>query len=401
MKKYGVCVVLMCCISALKVVASPKNDAKHTESYQFVDEISLAVTPVKDQANSGICWCFSGVGMVESELLRQGKGMFDLSEKWIVRHIYLEKAIKWVRMHGTCALSGGGTLNDVTYVMDRYGIVPEEDYPMQKDAATPYKDDELNAALKAYVEAIVKDPHAKLSTSWITGLNGILDAFLGGCPETFVYQGVSYTPKSFVEYLGIKHSDYVIITSFAHHAPYAAFALEIPDNWNWTTFYNVSLEELGRVVDSALMQGYTVNWATDISDQGWAFMNGFAIVPVTRTDEMAPSDREMWPDLTDEQISQRLHDPYETLPERRISTAMRQEAFDTYETTDDHGMLVMGIAKDQRGRLFYKVRNSWGVQGRYNGYCYVSKPFLLYKTIGVLVHKDGIPPEIKEKLSLN
>ncbi|WP_300285355.1 C1 family peptidase [uncultured Alistipes sp.] len=397
MKNIWLRTALLCCLAS---VAHGQDAEKKTEAYRFTDKKLVDVTPVKDQARSGTCWSFSGMGLVESDLLRRGKGECDLSEMWIVRHAYAEKVAKYIRMHGNANLGGGGTLNDVTYIIDRYGIVPEEVYPGLGYGTDRHVHGELDAAVRAYAEAIVKNPNKTLTPSWKKGLDGILDAYLGVCPEKFTYEGKEYTPKSFAEELGIRHDDYVMITSFTHHPFYAPFALEIPDNWNWALSYNVPMEDMARIVDAALEAGYAVNWASDVSEKGFAYNKGFAVVPVTKVEEMSDSEKGKWTALTDEEIKKMTLDLNGMLPEKTITQQMRQEAFDNYETTDDHGILIMGLAEDQNGNRFYKVKNSWGDSGAYHGYFYASVPFLLYKSTGILLHKDALPKDIKNKLGI-
>ena len=325
-----------------------KKDKK-AETYVFQDVKTVPVTSVKDQSRSGTCWSFSGMGEVESDLLVRGKGEHDLAEMWIVRNAYFEKAVRYVRMHGSANLGGGGTLNDVVYIIDRYGIVPEEVYPGLRYGTDRHVHGELDAVIKAYVDAVVENPNKSLSTAWQDGLNGILDAYLGPRPEKFAYRGKEYTPKSFAEELGIRSDDYVLLTSFTHHPFYEPFALEIPDNWNAALSYNVTIDDLRRIVDASLEKGYAVNWASDVSEKGFAYNKGFAIVPVAKVEEMSDSEKGKWTKLTEEELRKMTLDLSGMLPEKTITQQMRQQAFDNYETTDDHGMLIMGVAEDQNG----------------------------------------------------
>lgn len=376
-----------------------KKDKK-AETYVFQDVKTVPVTSVKDQSRSGTCWSFSGMGEVESDLLVRGKGEHDLAEMWIVRNAYFEKAVRYVRMHGSANLSGGGTLNDVVYIIDRYGIVPEEVYPGLRYGTDRHVHGELDAVIKAYVDAVVENPNKSLSTAWQDGLNGILDAYLGPRPEKFAYRGKEYTPKSFAEELGIRSDDYVLLTSFTHHPFYEPFALEIPDNWNAALSYNVTIDDLRRIVDASLEKGYAVNWASDVSEKGFAYNKGFAIVPVAKVEEMSDSEKGKWTKLTEEELRKMTLDLSGMLPEKTITQQMRQQAFDNYETTDDHGMLIMGVAEDQNGNQYYKVKNSWGDTGAYHGYLYASVPFVLYKSTGIMVRKDVLPEDLKAKLGI-
>lgn len=397
MKKHLLWLLLLGCVAG---VVRAQDNKEAPGPYVFTDVNVLDITPVKDQARSGTCWSFAGIGQVESELLRRGKGVHDLSEMWIVRHAYFDKAVRYVRMQGKANLGGGGTLNDVSYVIDRYGIVPEEAYPGLNYGTDRHVHAEMDAAIKAYADAIVTNPNKSISTAWQNGLNGILDAYLGSRPEKFTYRGKEYTPQSFAEELGLRPSDYVLVTSFTHHPFYRSFALEVPDNWNGALFYNVPLEEMERIIDNSLEKGYTVNWASDVSEKGFAYKKGFAVVPVASVEEMSDSEKGKWTTLSADELRKLSLDLSRILPEKTITQAMRQQAFDSQETTDDHGMLIMGSARDQQGDKFYKVKNSWGKDGVFGGCFYASAPFVMYKTTGIMVHKDAIPDDIRRKLDI-
>lgn len=367
--------------------AEPRNSEPDSlkTTFAFSDEKVLPVTPVKNQAQSGTCWCFSGIGMVECELLRDGKGEHDLSEMWIVRNIYKEKVAKYVRMHGNSSLSPGGVPDDVVYIISRYGIVPEEVYSGLNDAEN-HNHKELDEAIRTFAQKMVKNDSAVLATEWELQLDSILDRYLGTCPETFVYRGKEYTPKSLAEELDIDTEEYINLTSFSHHPLYATFSLEIPDNWNWSRFGNVTIEDIEAVVEASLKAGHAINWASDVSDPGFRYKDGFAVILENEDGK---------PVLSAEAIAKGSEQEVTITPE------MRQEAFDDYRTTDDHGMLIVGTATDQNGNRFYKVKNSWGETGKYKGFFYVSKPYLLYKTTALLVHRDAVPHEVIKKLEAN
>lgn len=400
MKKFVVAAALLCL--SLGAGAQELRSSAETQSkqYEFRDVKILDATPVKNQSRSGTCWSFSGIGTIESDLLRRGKGEFDLSEMWIVRNTYYEKALRYARMHGNTNLSGGGATDDVPYIISRYGIVPEEVYPGLNYGTDIHVHAELDAVIRAYMDAVIKNPNKTLSTAWREGLDGILDAYLGAKPEKFTYKGKEYTPASFAQELGISADDYVLITSFTHHPFYSRFALEIPDNWNWGLAYNVPVADLMVVIDNSLAKGYAVNWAADVSEKGFLYNKGFAVVPVQRAEEMSNSEKAKWSSLTEDEIKRMTLNISGMVPERAITQEMRQEAFDNFETTDDHGMVLVGTAMDQDGTPFYKVKNSWGDKGIYNGYLYASVPFVQYKTVSVLVHKEAIPSSVKAKIGL-
>jgi bleomycin hydrolase len=376
--------------------------ALHSQTgYKFKDVKDLQVTPVKDQHRSGTCWSFSGISFFESELLRMGKGEYDLSEMFVVRTSYEGKADKYVRMHGNVNFAGGGAFNDVTYTLENYGIVPDEAYCGLNYDEEMHVHGELDKVLKTYIDGVIENRNRKLTPVWDDAFDGILDAYLGSYPSEFVYKGKSYTPGSFRDELGLDMNDYVMVSSFTHHPFYEPFILEVPDNWAWGEVYNVKIEELTDIVDYSVNNGYSVAWATDVSEKGFKWKEGLAVVPSENIEDIAGLERTRWDELSEEEKNKRIYDFSEIRPEKKITQEMRQEAFDNYQTTDDHGMHITGIAKDQKGNMYYKVKNSWGVEDHvYGGYLYASKAFVQYKTTSILVHKEGIPAEMRKKLGL-
>jgi len=374
------------------------NDAK-ADTFQFTTIKALPITPVKNQASSGTCWAFSGIGFIESELLRMGKGEYDLSEMFVVSKNYSDKAQKYVRMHGTTNFGGGGSFADVLDCIKYYGIVPDQAQPGLNYGDTLHRHGELDQLLRAYVDALIRDSNKKLTTAWFNGFNGILNAYLGECPETFTYNGKQYTPKSFVDFLGINIDDYVSITSFTHHPFYTSFPIEVPDNWRWAYSYNVPLDELIQIIDSSINKGYTVAWASDVSERGFS-RKGIAVVPDAKAKEGAGSDQARWLGLTPAERENRINNLTGPVPEMTITQEMRQKAFDNYETTDDHGMLIYGIAQDQNGSRYYMIKNSWGIDNSYKGTWYFSLPFVQYKTLSIVVNKAVLSKELKEKLNI-
>lgn len=368
------------------------------KGYQFTDQVVNPATSVKDQSRSGTCWAFSCLGFIESEIMRNGGEELDLSVMWVVRNIYFEKAVKYVRLHGHLNFAVGGNAGDVLTAIRDYGIVPMEVYPgLNYGTAKPHFD-EIDAVLKAYVEAVVSQ--RKLTTAWQDGLNGILDAYFGEMPETFVYNGKEYTPKSFAESLPLNLDEYVDLTSFTHHPFYERFTLEVPDNWRCHQQYNLPLDELMRTLDYALDNGYTVEWAADVSEQGFNRQLAIGIVPETELESMEGTEAEKWGALSQEERMRALYSFDEPVQERVITQEMRQAAYDNYETTDDHGMQIVGYAVDQTGARFYRVKNSWDVRAPYDGYYYFSRAFLEYKTMSFLVNVNSIPKDIRKKLGL-
>jgi bleomycin hydrolase len=372
------------------------------EGYVFTTVKEVKATPVKNQYRSGTCWSYSALSFLESELLRKGKSEYDLSEMWIVRHTYPAKAEKYMRLHGNISLSAGGSFGDVLWVMRNYGIVPQNSYQGLNYGEDKDVHSELDAATKAYADAILKtSERSGLTTAWMDGFEGIMDAYLGERPEKFSYNGKEYTPQSFMQSLGLNLDDYVSITSYTHHPFYEPFILEIPDNWIWGSSYNVPMNEMQEIVNNAINIGYSVLWGADVSENGFAYRKGVAVVPVTKTDEMSDSDKARWIGVSDKDRESQIMNLDKPVTERKITQDMRQIAFDNFQTTDDHGMHITGIAKDQNSKIFYKVKNSWGTNdSKYDGYFYCSEAFFLYKTMNIMVHKSAIPKDTANKLGL-
>ena len=276
---------IACALLSMSFCSWANENKTDSVGYQFTVTKELKTNPVKDQSRSGTCWSFSTLSFIEDDLLRQGKPAVDLSEMFIVRNDYIEKAIKYVRMHGDIAFSAGGSAYDVLYIIDKYGIVPEEVYTGLNYGTDKHQHGELDAILKGYVDAIIANPNKKLSTAWLDGFKAVLDTYLGKVPEKFTYNGVEYTPQSFAKSLGIKASDYVPLTSFTHHDFYKPFAIEVPDNWLWSEYYNIPLNELMETIDYAIDKGFTVMWASDVSEKGFQYLKGFAVVPVEKKNE--------------------------------------------------------------------------------------------------------------------
>ncbi len=378
-------------------------DTTSAEGYRFTDTKIIPTTAVKDQSRSGTCWCFSTLSFLESEILRAGGPALHLSEMWIVRHSFMDKAEKYVRMHGTINFAEGGASHDVTAGIKAHGIVPFEVYPGLNYGTEKPDFHELSVVLKAYLDAVVKtgDKSGKaLSTAWKRGFDAILDEYFGPLPETFTYEGKEYTPETFAAQLPIDLDNYIDISSFTHHPFYTQFIIEVPDNWMWGTVYNVPLDEMMQIIDHALEQGYTVSWGTDVSEKGFSRTKAIGIVPEADTESMSGTEAERWGKLTDKEKEAALYKFDKPGKERTITQQMRQTAFDNYETTDDHGMLIMGTATDQAGNRYYKVQNSWNVLPPYDGFWYFSCPFVAYKTTSIMVNKQALPKEIARKLGL-
>jgi aminopeptidase C len=376
-----------------------QKDTAKVDSFKFTITKELKISPVKNQASSGTCWSFSTIGFFESELLRMGKPEVDLSEMFVVHHSYSDKADKYVRMNGTCNFAGGGSFYDVWYVLKNYGIVPESQMTGLNYGEEKHKHGELDALTDAYVKVIVSNPNKKLSTAWKAGFDGILDAYLGQCPKEFTVDGKKYTPLTYEQSLGLNLDDYVSLTSFTHHPYYTQFAIEIPDNWRNSESYNLPLNEFMQVFDNAIDKGYTIAWASDVSEKGFT-RNGIAVNPETKKANLPGTDQAKWLNISQKEMEEKILKADHPQPEVVVTPEVRQASFDNYQTTDDHGMVIFGTAKDQNGTKYYLVKNSWGTDSKYKGIWYASESFVKHKTIDILVHKDAVPKEILKKLGI-
>jgi len=382
--------------------AAQDNEKKSDSGYVFTIVKQLPATPVKNQYRSGTCWSYSAISFLESELLRTGKDTFDLSEMYCVRNAYSDKALVYIRYNGKHNFGGGGAAHDVTSVLKKYGMVPEEAYTGMTIGEPNPVHGEMDAVLEADVEAVLKNPNKKLTPVWHKGFNGLLDAYLGTVPEKFTYKGKEYTPASFSSMMGLNPDDYVELSSYTHHPFYSKFILEVPDNWEMGEVYNIPVEELIQVIDNSINQGYTVVWGADVSEKGFSWKNGVAVVPDKNAAEVAGMESGKWSKLSDADKDKLLFKFERPNPEKKITQEMRQVEFDNYQTTDDHGMHLTGIAKDQNGTKYYLIKNSWGLDGSpYKGYFYASEAYVKLKTMDIMVHKNAIPKELRKKLGIN
>lgn len=371
------------------------QEPKKEEGFVFSTVKENPITSIKNQNRSSTCWSFSSLAFLESELLRQGKGEYDLSEMFVVHHTMADRAERYVRLHGDNSFSPGGSFYDVVYCMNNYGLVPQEAMNGIMYGDTLPVHNELDAVAEAYVNAIAKGKLTKLTPVWMNGLNAIYDTYLGKCPEKFSYKGKEYTPLTFAKSLGLNADDYVSLTSYTHHPFYKKFAIEIQDNWRNGESWNLPIDEFMTVIDNAVNNGYTVAWGSDVSEDGFT-RDGIAVVPQMNRTDLTGSDMARWTGLT--MADKRKELTSKPMPEMEITQEMRQKAFNNWETTDDHGMLIYGMAKDQNGKEYYMVKNSWGTNNKYKGTWYASKSFVKYKTMNILVHKDALPKEIAKKL---
>ena len=382
---------------ALSVYA---QDNKEAEGYKFTELKRLPATSVKSQDRAGTCWSWSTISFLETEMMRLGKDSVSLSPMFIVWHTYNEKADKYVRMHGKLNFGQGGASADVTWAIKNYGIVPLEVYKGLNYGEDVHVHGELDGILKAYLDVVVSNPNRKLSTAWKRGYDGVLDAYLGEIPEKFTYKGKEYTPMTFYkEATGLNMDDYISLTSFTHHPFYTQFALEVPDNWIGEMSYNIPLDELMDVLDKAIDKGYSFSCGSDVSERGFS-RDGIAIVPTADIKDMSNAEITKWVALSKKEKDAQLYKFDKPGKEKEITQEMRQEAFDNYQTQDDHGMHVVGKAVDQAGNKYFVVKNSWGDYNKYHGYLYVSYPFLAYKTTSIMIHKDALPKDLKKKLGI-
>ncbi|MBO4621141.1 MAG: aminopeptidase [Paludibacteraceae bacterium] len=386
-------------IGPIKINAEEaKKDS--TEGWQFTTIDSVGITPVKDQNRSGTCWCFSTLSFLESEILRTKGLELDLSEMFIVSHNMLDRATYFVRQYGEGSqYAPGGSAYDVIYCMEHYGLVTQEAMPGIRYGDTLPNHTEVDVICKNFLNGLTGGKVKKLSPVWREAFQAIWDTYVGKCPETFVYGGKTYTPVEFKNWLGLKESDYVSLTSYTHHPFYERFALEVPDNWRMDQMYNLPIEELMEVIDNAIKNGYTLAWGADISETGFT-RKGVGVMPdADHGADITGSDAAKWLGLSADDKRKEL--TKKPLPEVEVTQEMRQKAYDNWETTDDHGMHIFGIAKDQNGKEYYMVKNSWGTaKSDYKGIWYVSRAFMAYKTNNIVVHKDALPKSIKKKLGI-
>ena len=382
--------------------AKKKSAAKQSNKPVFTIVKEIPVTSMKDQNRSGTCWDYSTLSFFEAEILKATGKKYDLCESFIANKTYMDRAIQVVRYHGDCQFAQGGSAEDVLATLKTHGICPEDAMPfpgsLYGDSLNNFN--EFFGVLEPYVAAVAKSSAKKISNAWKNGFQGILDAYLGKCPEKFTFEGKEYTPKSFMNTLGLNLDDYVSITSYTHHPFYTTFAVEVQDNWRFPQSYNLPMEEMMEIIDNAIEQGYTVAWGGDVSEDGFTRKGLAYAVDTKATESLAGSDMARWLKLAPTKRTSILDSLGCKVPEVVPTQEMRQERFDNWELTDDHGMHIYGIAKDQNGKEYYMVKNSWGETGDYKGTWYMTKTFIAANTMDFLINKNAIPKDIRKKLGI-
>ena len=398
-----IALALFMIVGSAEAAKKKASEKKNTNKPVFTTIKEIPITSVKDQNRSGTCWDYSTLSFFEAEILKATGKKYDLCESFVANKTYMERAIQVVRFHGDCQFAQGGSAEDVLATMKTHGIVPEGTMPfpgsLYGDSLNNFN--EFFSVLEPYVAAVSKSTAKKISTAWKGGLQGILDTYLGKCPENFTYEGKQYTPKSFMASLGIDLNDYVSITSYTHHPFYTAFAVEVQDNWRFPLSYNVPMDEMMQIIDNAIEQGYTVAWGGDVSEDGFTRKGlAYAIDSKKTEQSLQGSDMAKWLKMTTTKKRDVIDSLGCTVPEIVPTQQLRQERFDNWELTDDHGMHIYGVAKDQNGKEYYMVKNSWGESGDYKGTWYMTKTFIAANTMDFLINKKAIPANIRKKLGI-
>lgn len=388
MKQFSIAILLFSTFFLNNIHAQEVNNSE--KGYVFKEDFRIPVTSVKNQYRSGTCWSFSALSFLEAELLRMGKGDVDISEMFVVNHCYRDKADRYVRMHGNLNFGGGGAFHDVLYVLKNYGLVTEKAYPGLNYDTDNHVHGELDEVLTKFMKGVIANKNKTITPAWKNAFTGIIDAYLGELPK-------NVKPNDF---MGLNAENYVELSSFSHHPFYKTFILEVPDNWLWGSVYNLPINEFEQVIDYALKEGYTVAWAADVSHKGFKYNKGIAVIPETEVINMDNLEKGKWEKLSKRERENQIYELNTIAKEKIITQELRQKAFDNYSTTDDHGMLIVGTAKDQKGNDYYIIKNSWGTGGKYNGYFYASKAFVIMQATNIMVNKESIPKEIRKKLSL-
>lgn len=387
---------------ATSVSAADQKEAAKANKPVFTIVKENPITSIKDQNRSGTCWDYSTLSFFEAEILKKTGKTYDLCESFVANKNYMDRAKTVVRMHGDAQFSQGGSAYDVLYVLKNYGICPQDamPFPGSLTGDSLYNFNEFFSVMEPYVKAVATNKAPKISNQWKQGLQSILDAYLGKCPESFTYKGKTYTPKSFAASLGLNWNDYETFTSYTHHPFYTAFPVEVQDNWRQPASWNLPMEEMMKIIDNAVMNGYTIAWGGDVSEPGFT-RDGLAyMVDGKKIQSTKGSDMARWLGLSAAKKKDIIAELGVNVPEVKTSQELRQERFDNWELTDDHGMVIFGIAKDQNGKEYYMVKNSWGETGAYKGIWYITKTFIAANTMDFMVNKNAVPKDIRKKLGI-
>ena len=397
MKKFFTLALLA--VFALNANAEEKKDENKNKPV-FTTIKANPITSVKDQNRSGTCWAYSTLSFFEAEILKATGKTYDLCESFVANKDYMDRAVQVVRLHGDCQFAQGGSAYDVYYVLKNYGICPEDAMPfpgsLYGDSLNNFN--EFFGQLEPYVAGIARSKANKISSQWKVGLQGILDAYLGKCPESFTYQGKKYTPKSFAASLGLNWDNYVSVTSYSHKPYYTQYAVEVQDNWRNPLSWNLPMEDMARIIENAIMNGYTVAWGGDVSEPGFTRKGLAYFYDTKKMESLSGSDMARWLKMSPAKRTNLVDSLGCTVPELEPTAEQRQQRFDNWELTDDHGMLIYGIAKDQNGKEYYMVKNSWGESGDYKGTWYMTKNFIIANTMDYMVNKNAIPKDILKKI---
>jgi bleomycin hydrolase len=391
---------LFVCISAGSAYGQKITNAPDSK-YEFAKVVHLDATPVENQGYTGTCWSFSALSFFESELIRMGVKQPDLlSEMYIVRKAYEAKADRFIRMDGKINFGEGGAFHDIPFIIKRYGIVPTEVYTGLSNGKTSYNHEELYNVLNSFMQTILTQVQKGqgIGTEWKTAFSTILDSYLGPDVKEFTVKGKKHTPQSYAASLGMNMDNYVSVTSFSNDPFYAECELTIPDNWAWGDSYNVPLEDMVTIAENALKNGYTLAWGADVSEKGFNFRQGIAVTPEDpSTIQVKGKDTKTFSDAGAERASNAFLEPVKELT---VTQEMRQKGYDEKVTTDDHGMHIVGMYKDQNGTRFFLVKNSWGTENLPQGYLYVSENYFRLKTINIYLHKDALNKDVRSKLKI-
>ncbi len=348
--------------------AKDKTRKPRKVGFDFTIETEINCSPVRSQDKTGTCWCFAGTSFLESELMRRNEGTVDLSEMFVVKNVYREKALNYVLRQGKTSFGQGALAHDYINAVNKYGVVPEEVYSGKTIGETAHDHGEMESLVQSMLDATIK--RKKLSTRWQVATNRVLDVYLGDTPEQFQYQGQSFTPAEFANSIEFDGDDYTSFSSYSHHPFYETFVLEIPDNFSSGSFMNVPVDDLVQIIDNALDRGFGVMWDGDVSESGFSANRGVAVLPKSKKNSLAG--------------------PVEQL---EVTQELRQERFLSYQTTDDHLMHLVGRAVDQQGNKYYLIKNSWGKIGPHKGYLYMSEAYVRLHTLAITLNKDCVDPQ--------